>query len=94
MVKLLEFSLCLAYVLYDLAPLARVFPGSAAEDALGTGTIGLVACTCTAEVVLMLAEIYTIWRMWRGGNVWENSVATTRQRAVELQAEKGPAHGS
>ena len=56
-VKLLELALCLAYVLYDLAPLAHSL--SEAET-FGVSTIVLIVLTCFAEVLLMAAEVYTI----------------------------------
>jgi hypothetical protein len=56
-VKLLELALCLAYVLYDLAPLAHSWSNA---DTFGVSTIVLIVLTCLAEVLLMAFEVYTI----------------------------------
>ena len=90
-VKILELALCLAYIGYDLAPLAH---GLSDADTFHAGTIVLIVFACLAEVLLIAFDFYTIWQVYSGGFARNVSAATCRHEALQLQAVERGAAGS
>ena len=55
-IKVLEIVVAVVYVVYD----------NMTQQPPGVGTRALVVVTCLAEVVLILQEIHTVWKCWKG----------------------------